>query len=94
MPTARQLEDATLAGNRARQFLDNPLFASAVESAKNKIFSRWVQTSPEDTAKREACWHEWHGLERLVRELTTDEDEGKLAAKQIEQDNYRRKMGA
>lgn len=78
----------TIDGNYAADLLDlgkHPSFARVLEETKERIIEEWQ--AAKDPLKREACWAELQGLERLITRMRVVIDEAFVAKRQAEKQN-------
>lgn len=67
MPT--QEEQLVMAGDEAEAVLSAPAFTSVVDSIVETSFSTFVNSQPEDSAKRETAYHHYRAIADVVNTL-------------------------
>jgi hypothetical protein len=70
-------------GLAAANLKNDPAFVASIRLAREKIVQQWVAApTPEE---REALWHQWHAVTRLVDGLDVVEGRGHMAQAALKQ---------
>ena len=77
-------EEQVRKGRRSEQFLQDEVFATALEKMKGDLHWEFENSKPDETAKRENCWAQLRAIENFRNELTKMIDNGKVAQRAIE----------
>jgi hypothetical protein len=77
-------EEHVRKGRRSEQFLQDEVFATALEKMKGDLHWEFENSKPDETAKRENCWAQLRAIENFRNELTKMIDNGKVAQRAIE----------
>jgi signal transduction protein with GAF and PtsI domain len=77
-------EEHVRKGRRSEQFLQDEVFATALEKMKGDLHWEFENSKPDETAKRENCWAQLRAIENFKNELTKMIDNGKVAQRAIE----------
>lgn len=77
-------EEQVRKGRRSEQFLQDEVFALAMEKMRGDLHWEFENSKPEEAAKREICWAQLRAIENFKNELTKLIDDGKVAQRAIE----------
>jgi hypothetical protein len=77
-------EEHVRKGRRSEQFLQDEVFATALEKMRGDLHWEFESSKPEEAAKREICWAQLRAIENFKNELTKLIDNGKVAQRAIE----------
>lgn len=69
---------------QAETFLGNPLVKDLVLTNKERFFTLWANTEPDEADKREAIYAEYRGLLRLINEIRQYVQDGKIIAQRVQ----------
>ena len=72
-------------GNRAKQILEDEIFAEAVKRISDELDLEWINSPVKDTEGREKIYMMKKMLNVLLVQLRSVMETGKLASKQINQ---------
>ena len=72
-------------GNRAKQILEDEIFAEAVKIVSDELDLEWINSPVRDTEGREKIYMMKKMLNVLLVQLRSVMETGKLASKQINQ---------
>ena len=72
-------------GNRAKQILEDEIFAKAVKRVSDELDLEWINSPVRDTEGREKIYMMKKMLNVLLVQLRSVMETGKLASKQINQ---------
>jgi|TARA_E500000318_G_scaffold107000_1_gene115677 hypothetical protein len=72
-------------GNRAKQILEDEIFAEAVKRVSDELDLEWINSPVRDTEGREKIYMMKKMLNVLLVQLRSVMETGKLASKQINQ---------
>ena len=72
-------------GNRAKQILEDKIFAEAVKRVSDELDLEWINSPVRDTEGREKIYMMKKMLNVLLVQLRSVMETGKLASKQINQ---------
>jgi len=72
-------------GNRAKQILEDEIFAEAVKKVSDELDLEWINSPVRDTEGREKIYMMKKMLNVLLVQLRSVMETGKLASKQINQ---------
>ena len=78
------IEERIYAGNRAKEVLENEVFAQAMADMKQEIIEQWQQSPARDSEAREKLWTMLKLAEKLESHLRTTFDSGKMAKLDLE----------
>jgi hypothetical protein len=77
-------EEQVRKGRKSEQFLQDEVFASALEKMRGDLLWEFESSKPEESSKREICWAQLRAIESFKNELTKMIDNGKVAQRAIE----------
>lgn len=77
------LERDITEGRAAGQLLANEVFAHAIQMAREKVVQQW--TAANSVEEREALWHDWHAVGRVVDQIDVIEGRGHIAQAALKQ---------
>jgi hypothetical protein len=72
------MSDAKQRAVLSAQVLDNPMFNSAIEHTRERLFKQFVNTKAEESEVREEVWRSMQNLESICKELKKAINEGKM----------------
>jgi hypothetical protein len=67
----------------AEALLGNPMVKDLMFGEKERLFTAWADSLPEDKDKRENLYAEYRGLKSVIRRLHGYVTDGKLLAEQV-----------
>ncbi len=73
------IEQRIYDGNRAREILENPVFAEALKAIQEEITEQWKQTPARDVEGREKMWLMLKISEKFEATIRSTLETGKLA---------------
>ena len=73
------LENQISRGRAAESFAEDPVFTAAVERVRRRAVEDWQATRPDDVAGREQQHALLRALERVLSEINTVVNDGKIA---------------
>lgn len=77
-------EDSVRKGRKSEQFMQDEVFAAALEKMRGDLLWEFENSKPEETAKREVIWAQLRAIENFRNELVKMIDNGKVAQRAIE----------
>ena len=77
-------EEQVRKGRRSEQFLQDEVFATALEKMRGDLHWEFESSKPEETSRREVIWAQLRAIENFKNELTKMIDNGKVAQRAIE----------
>ena len=77
-------EEHVRKGRRSEQFLQDEVFATALEKMRGDLHWEFENSKPEEAAKREIVWAQLRAIENFKNELSKMIDNGKVAQRAIE----------
>ena len=80
-----ELEKEQKRGHRAKQILEDEIFAEAVKRVSDELDLEWINSPVRDTEGREKIYMMEKMLNVLLVQLRSVMETGKLASKQINQ---------
>ena len=80
-----ELEKEQTRGHRAKQILEDEIFAEAVKRVSDELDLEWINSPVRDTEGREKIYMMKKMLNVLLVQLRSVMETGKLASKQINQ---------
>jgi|TARA_R100000700_G_scaffold23695_1_gene30543 hypothetical protein len=80
-----ELEKEQKRGHRAKQILEDEIFAEAVKRVSDELDLEWINSPVRDTEGREKIYMMKKMLNVLLVQLRSVMETGKLASKQINQ---------
>jgi len=78
------MEARIVRAKQAERFLSDDLVKGLIMSQKDRLFTLWANTDPTDSSKREHLYGEYRGLLRIIKELSSYVNDGKLIEKRLE----------
>lgn len=78
--------------NEAQRLIHNPLFEDAFAALSKKYITAWRNSMPAESKQREQVYWLLTCLDQVKAELTSHITTGKLIAKELESEAYRRQM--
>lgn len=72
-------------GSRCRQLIESETFQQAIAAVDHEFREAMFRTKPEETEKREALYHEYKGLQRVLGRLKSWEQDGVMANRELDQ---------
>lgn len=78
------LEERIYSGNRAREILENEVFAQAMADIKQEVINQWQQSPARDSEAREKLWMMLKLAEKLEACIKTTLDTGTLASLEVD----------
>lgn len=82
--TEQDMESRLVRAKQAERFLGDDLVKGLILRQKDRLFTLWANTDPQDSAKREYLYGEYRGLLRIVNEIRSYVTDGKLIEKRLE----------
>ena len=89
---ARPLEEEARKGSKARQFLDDPVFAESVRDVEEALLNGIKRSAFKDSDLREKLCQQYMLLHSVLDQLRTRIDTGKMAEEEIRQLTVREKL--
>lgn len=77
-------EEQVRKGRKSEQFMQDEVFATALEKMRGDLLWEFESSKPEEDNKREICWAQLRAIENFKNELTKMIDNGKVAQRAIE----------
>lgn len=77
-------EESVRKGRKSEQFMQDEVFATALEKMRGDLLWEFESSKPEETAKREVIWAQLRAIENFRNELVKMIDNGKVAQRAIE----------
>ena len=77
-------EEQVRKGRKSEQFMQDEVFATALEKMRGDLLWEFESSKPEEAAKREICWEQLRAIENFKNELTKMIDNVKVAQRAIE----------
>ena len=77
-------EEQVRKGRKSEQFMQDEVFAAAMEKMRGDLLWEFESSKPEEANKREVCWAQLRAIENFKNELTKMIDNGKVAQRAIE----------
>jgi signal transduction protein with GAF and PtsI domain len=77
-------EEQVRKGRKSEQFMQDEVFAAALEKMRNDLHWEFENSKPDEAAKREIVWAQLRAIESFKNELTKMIDNGKVAQRAIE----------
>ena len=77
-------EEQVRKGRKSEQFMQDEVFATALEKMRGDLLWEFESSKPEEAAKREIVWAQLRAIESFKNELTKMIDNGKVAQRAIE----------
>jgi hypothetical protein len=68
---------------RARQLLEDPLTAEALDAIESNVLSWWEESNVKDVEFRERCWAIYSSARKFRKLMQSHMETGKLAREQI-----------
>jgi len=81
--TQKDIEYRTLRAQQAARLLGDDLVKNMVVGQKDRLFTLWANTNPDDSDKREKLYSEYRGLLRIINELRSYVNDGKLIEERL-----------
>jgi signal transduction protein with GAF and PtsI domain len=77
-------EEQVRKGRRSEQFLQDEVFATALEKMRGDLHWEFENSKPDESSRREVIWAQLRAIENFKNELTKMIDNGKVAQRAIE----------
>lgn len=77
-------EEHVRKGRRSEQFLQDEVFATALEKMRGDLHWEFENSKPDESSRREVIWAQLRAIENFKNELTKMIDNGKVAQRAIE----------
>ena len=77
-------EEQVRKGRKSEQFMQDEVFATALEKMRGDLLWEFESSKPEEAAKREIVWAQLRAIENFKNELIKMIDNGKVAQRAIE----------
>jgi hypothetical protein len=77
-------EEQVRKGLKSSQFMQDEVFATALEKMRGDLLWEFENSKPEEAPKREIVWAQLRAIESFKNELTKMIDNGKVAQRAIE----------
>jgi hypothetical protein len=77
-------EEQVKKGRRSEQFMQDEVFATALEKMRGDLHWEFESSKPEEAAKREIIWAQLRAIENFRNEMAKMIDNGKVAQRAIE----------
>ena len=77
-------EEQVRKGLKSSQFMQDEVFATALEKMRGDLLWEFENSKPEEAAKREIVWAQLRAIESFKNELSKMIDNGKVAQRAIE----------
>lgn len=83
MTTEADMEFRLLRAQQAERLLGDELVKGMVIAQKDRLFTLWANTNPDDSDKREKLYSEYRGLLRIINELRGYVNDGKVIEERL-----------
>ena len=83
------LEERLHDGSRAKEILENEVFTKSFEAIEKEITEQWISSPARDAEGREKCWQYLMILKKVMANLVSTMESGKLAEIEL---NHKRTM--
>jgi hypothetical protein len=77
-------EEQVRKGLKSSQFMQDEVFATALEKMRGDLLWEFENSKPEEAPKREIVWAQLRAIENFKNELSKMIDNGKVAQRAIE----------
>jgi ATP-dependent protease HslVU (ClpYQ) ATPase subunit len=77
-------EEQVRKGLKSAQFMQDEVFATALEKMRGDLHWEFENSKPEESAKREIVWAQLRAIDSFKNELSKMIDNGKVAQRAIE----------
>lgn len=74
-------------GNKAKQILEEPLFAESVQKVRTELMNEWLNSDEKNSEQRENIWKMRRMLEVVLIQLQSVMETGKLAKQKQSENN-------
>ena len=80
------LDSRLTRAKQAERFLGDDLVKGLIIKQKDRLFTLWANSDPQERDKREHIYSEYRGLLRIVNEIRSYVTDGKIIEKRLEDD--------
>ena len=77
-------EEQVRKGRKSEQFMQDEVFAAALEKLRGDLHWEFENSKPEEAPKREVIWAQLRAIENFRNEMAKMIDNGKVAQRAIE----------
>ena len=77
-------EEQVKKGRKSEQFMQDEVFATALEKMRGDLHWEFENSKPEEAPKREIIWAQLRAIENFRNEMAKMIDNGKVAQRAIE----------